>query len=176
MSTALVHSVSSSNMSDYSKSALGALIDQIKGGGRSTMAKIGVHGFATVNVVREYAEAGITGTILGAAHVMLPDGGLDLAIPGTQLEIPLDAAGAVVLGALAIWKPLDLGATDARSIGANMGAIWAFRKTYDFVAAKQKKAGGKVGGKFAGEGDDWSNQSSLGAETENQLLSAIAKL
>jgi len=176
MSAALVHSIESSNLPSAKKSALAGMIDRMRSGGRAGLiARVGKHGMATAHVVRQYGEAGVTGAALGLAHVMLPTG-LDVAIPKTKVHIPIDLVGAVIGAGVAMAMPYEEGSTDARNVGSSMATVYAFRKTYDFLAAKAKKAGKKVGGTFAGEGDEDEWHSNVACDDDAALLSAVARL
>jgi hypothetical protein len=178
MSTALVHAIHSSNMAHHQKSGVMNMIDQIRHRGRYGLAKVGQHGLAAAGVIGDYSLSAASGIGLGLAHVYL-EGGLDWKIPGTSGKrfVSLDFAGALLGAGIAIGMPGEVGSRVAGQLGANMGAIFGFRKTYDFFAAKQKKAGKKVGGTFGYEDGDseWANPT-LGAESEEQLLHALKQL
>ena len=142
-------------------------------GKMNALSRVQKHGLASVNVVRQYAESGVMGGLLGAAHVMLPHG-LEIPIPNSQWKVPLESVVMVAGGLIAASAPSDNLSDDARNLGAAAASVWAFRKSFDFMATKRRAAGQLVGGKFGGE-DDYCGDT-LGAETERSLLDAVAQL
>ena len=142
--------VHSSNMASEHKSAIRSFWEQAKGRSSSIMSRGGAHLRSTGATVRQGGESLLVGGLLGAAHVELPNG-LDVKIPNSTIAIPVD--GAIAVGGMVggILLANEEGGTDLRNAGASAASVFAFRKTYDFLAAKKKSSGGKVGGTFAGE-------------------------
>jgi hypothetical protein len=178
----IMHRIHASNLAHHEKSALGRALERMRSHGRSALARASSGAMATEagDIARQYGETALAGAALGAAHVMLPTG-LDVSVgKTTKVKIPLDLAGAVVVGAVAATMGGEEGAEDVKTLGSGMAAVFGFRKTYDFLAAKRKKDGKKVGGSFAGEGDDdvgdeWA--SPHGAEgSDAALVEAVRRL
>lgn len=144
MSTALA-AVHSSNMPSHHKSAIRRFWEQAKGGGSSMLARGGKHLSATGAAFRQGGESILMGGILGAVHV---EYGLDIKVPKSTIVVPVDAltAGVGLLGGVALAH--QEGGVDLRNAGASAATVFAFRKTYDFMAEKKKASGGKVAGSF----------------------------
>lgn len=149
MSSAL-SAVHSSNMSGHHKSAIRRFWEQAKGGGSSIMSRSGKHLSATGATFRQGGESILMGGLLGAAHVELPNG-LDVHVPNSKIVIPIDGVAAAIgmVGGIALAH--EDGGVDLRNAGSAAASVFAFRKTFDFLAEKKKASGGKVGGSF---GDD----------------------
>jgi hypothetical protein len=175
MSTDLVHSIASSNLPTHHKrSIIGDWMGRARSGGAGLARRVGTHGMASVHVVRDFGEGAMTGAALAAVHATV---GLDVEIPGTKHKVPADLGVALLGAGIAIGMPLQDGARDARTIGAQAGAIFSFRKVYDFVAAKRKAAGHTVPA-FSGDyAEEWSgNQGgNFGADAASQRLTELAR-
>lgn len=171
----LVRAVDSSNMSYSSKSALSQMIDRVTSGRFGMAPRVGQHVLATVNVVKEAGEAVIVGPTLAALHVYM---GLDRKLPGTTTKVPMDAVAAALLAGTAICLPGAPGAHAAGELAGKIGTVYGFRKMYDFLAARQKRAGKSPVGSF-GNDDGYDNEwsaSSLGAEATHSLENALKQL
>lgn len=116
--------------------ALRKLFDSV-GGGALTSAK--PHVTEGAHVLRSVGESAIVGAALGYASINLKHG-LDMPVPKTTYNIPLDAAIGVVgaLGAVAMAK--EGIASDLRNASAAGVSIYAFRKMQAF--AQEKHAAG----------------------------------
>jgi hypothetical protein len=161
MASALARYVQKSNMHPAAKSEIGKWMEQFRDGGGVIVAKAGAHALATVDVIREYGEAGLTGAALGALHARLPNG-LDVPLSAqaaagsttttpAAADIPIDFVGAVLLAGVAIAMPSQPASVDARHIGAACATVFSFRKTFGSQSTAITAAGGHVGGTFAGE-------------------------
>jgi len=94
--------------------------------------------------LRAGGESLLVGGMLAAAHTQLPTG-LDYK------KVPIDAvAGVLALVAGAATSPEEF-SKDLQNTGAAALAIFSFRKTHDFIAAKMKEKGKKPGSQIAGE-------------------------
>lgn len=144
MSSAL-SAVHSSNMAGHHKSAIRRFWEQAKGSGSSMLAGSGKHLTAVGETFRQGGESILVGGILAAAHV---EYGLDVKIPNSKIVVPVDGIAAAVgmLGGIALAR--EPGSVDLRNAGASAATVFAFRKTYDFMAEKKKASGGKVAGSF----------------------------
>lgn len=125
-------------------------------GGSGAMARAKMHAAAAGQAVRQGGEAILVGAALGAAHVQLSTG-LDVR------KVPVDAVvGALGLLGGAAFAHEEFG-VDLRNSGAAAATVFAFRKTYAFMAAKKTAAGGKPGGTFSGD-DEGFVHGDMGAE------------
>ncbi len=140
-----------------------------------------LHVSAAVEGVRATGEATVFGAILGGAHAFLPNG-LDVKIPGTKINMPLDGAGAVlgvIAGVFAAQEPYGIGKTLIQG-AASCASVFSFRKVHDLmVELGTAKSGvtpgggattaslqdGKIGkaAVFAGEGKFGSESGIIGA-------------
>lgn len=156
----LLAAVHSSNMPYEHKSALRRFYEQARGQGSSLMARGGAHLRSAGATVRQGGESLVVGGLLGVAHVELANG-LDIKVPNSNVILPVDGAVAAIgmIGGIALAH--EEGGTDLRNAGAAAASVFAFRKTYDFLAEKKKASGGKVGGTFAGE-----QEYGMGAEVD----------
>ena len=150
--TSPLAAVHSSNMAPGHKSAIRRFWEQAKGGGMSVFGRAPAHLRATGETFRQGGESILMGGLLAAAHVELPNG---LDVKAGKITVPIDAAAAAVglLGGIALAA--EEGGTDLRNAGSAAATVFAFRKTYDFMAEKKKSSGGKVGGSFGGDGQDY---------------------
>lgn len=155
------------SLSSSARSQLHSLLTKAKGH-YGQIERAGKHAAAGVNTVRQYTEAGGTGALLGAMHAILPSG-LDIPIPKTKMQVPLDGAAALLFAGIGMWGAGEDYAPDARNIGAAATTVWSFRQMFGFVAAKRKKSGKTVGGRFAGESD-------MSSDEEKDFLQRVANL
>lgn len=147
MSDALVFdSIAQANLPMRDKSVIRKWVDRVSQG---TMGMVGVrarsHVVAGGNALRQGAESAVVGGALGMLHAELPTG-LDMVVKGHN--VALDGAG----GLLALGASIAFGGEDMhhelRNAGAMGVGVFAFRKGYDFIAAKKIAAGQKPGGAF----------------------------
>jgi len=143
--------VHSSNLSYGQKSAIRRMYERLSGSGGLARAKS--HVAATGHAVRQGGESLIVGGALGALHQQQ---GLDMNIKG-KVTVPVDGVvGAVgLIGGVAMAHE-EFGA-DLRNMGAAAAAVFAFRKTAEFVARKKGqpvRAAGESGYEFGAEGED----------------------
>lgn len=115
------------------------------GGVGAAAARAKLHAAAAGKGLRQGGESLLVGGLLGAASVALPTG-LDVK------KVPIDAvvAGVGILGGVALAHEefgVDLG-----NAGSAAAAVFSYRKTQDFMAAKARAAGKKPG--FEVHGDD----------------------
>lgn len=129
---------SPSHSSSGGKSAIRKMYESIMPGS-AHMQRARMHLTAGGEAIRGGGEGVITGAALGAAHAMLPTG-LDMSIPGTSMKGPVDAAlAAAALAGSAVLAGEDF-STDLRNVGISSAAVFGFRKTNEFVAAKRLAA------------------------------------
>ncbi len=150
----LYDSLMKSNMSSESK---GGVIEKwIEGIQGTGIARVRSHALATGHAIRSGGESVVIAGALAAAHVELKDG-LDVTVnlPGQNkpMVLPLDGLTALagITGSIALSGE-EVG-TDLRNAGNAALSIFTFRKTFAFLSAKKKLAGGVPGGTFGGEGD-----------------------
>jgi hypothetical protein len=119
---------------------------------------------AAGHAVRSGGESILVGAALAAGHVELKDG-LDVKVPmGTgraDLVMPIDGwtAALGIAGSVAL-SDNEVG-TDLRNAGNSALSIFTFRKTFAFLSAKKRAAGGAPGGSFAGEGEETAQQQAV---------------
>lgn len=143
--------VSSSNLSYGQKSAIRRMYERL--GGSSAIGRVKSHAMGTAHAIRQGGESLIVGGALGALHQQM---GLDVSIQG-KVTIPVDGAvGAVgLLGGIALAHE-EYGA-DLYNMGSAAAAVFAFRKTAEFVAKKKGqpvRAAGESGYEFGAESED----------------------
>ncbi len=115
------------------------------GGVAAAAARAKLHAAAAGKGLRQGGESLLVGGLLGAASVALPTG-LDAK------KVPIDAVVAAVGicgGAMMAHEEYGV---DLANAGAASAAVFAYRKTQDFMAAKARAAGKKPG--FEVHGDD----------------------
>jgi hypothetical protein len=154
------HSLASSNMPSLAKKSL--MEKWVEGISGTGMARVKSHALATGHAIRQSGESAVVGAALAALEVELPTG-LDVSIPLGSKTIVAPIDGLVALAGIAggiAFSNEEVG-TDLRNAGAAALTILTFRKTYGFLAAKKRLAGGTPGGSIAGEfaGEDHSAQS-----------------
>lgn len=143
----LVTTISQSNLpAAVKESVIDKWISQARGAKSSMLARAGVHGLQLAHTVTDMGVGALIGASAGAIHATI---GLDREVNGTT--VPMDAVGAVAAGGLSVLAAHLPGARQAGIIAAELGTVFLFRTSYDFVAAKRKAAGQSVGGAFAGE-------------------------
>jgi hypothetical protein len=146
----LVTTINQSNLPAAAKaSVIDHWIDRARGAKSSVLARAGIHGLQAAHTISEVGSGLVAGAAAGALHATM---GLDKQVGSTT--IPLDAAGGILLAVTSVAAAHMPGARQAGIIGSQLGTVFAFRKSYDYIAAKRKAAGEKVGGSFAGEGED----------------------
>lgn len=143
--------IGSSNMSYGQKSAIRRMYERLGGGAMMGRAK--AHAMGTAHAIRQGGEALIVGGALGALHQQK---GLDVSIQG-KVNVPVDGAVAAVglVGGIALAHE-EYGA-DLRNMGSAAAAVFAFRKTAEFVAKKKGqpvRAAGESGFEFGTESED----------------------
>ncbi len=151
----LIHQVQSSNLARHHKDSLvERMMSHLRMSGSHSptamLRKLGDHGGALADSFVNTSEGLAAGAVLGAVHATM---GLDTTIKGHT--VPMDFIGSLLLQGLSIGFPNAARSKDASVIGSQVGAVFSFRKIYDYVATKRKAAGSPVGGTFAGEGSDW---------------------
>lgn len=145
MSTDLM--LSPGGVSDKQKNALQRAFDRAMGSG--AVAKAKRHAIAGAHAVRQSGESLVMGGLLGAAHVELKTG---LDIRAGKAAVPLDGVAGVVLAAAGVALADEEVGTDLRNAGAAALSVFAFRKSYEVVAAHKIKRGGTPGGVVAPRG------------------------
>ena len=163
----LVSTVHASNLPAAAKaSIIDRWIDKARGAERSVLARAGIHGMQAVHTITDVSVGLVTGAAAGFVHATI---GLDKQMG--DVTVPIDAVGAGVMAAVAIGGAHIPGARQAGVIAAELGTVFAFRKVYDFTAAKRKAAGQAVGGTFAGEDTSWAAPAGhQGMQAELQAL------
>lgn len=118
-------------------------------GGSAVMTRAKLHAVAGAEALRAGGEAGLVGGMLGAASVMLPNG-LDLVVSKTNSKVPklpIDGAlGALLLvGSVAAAGEANAVSHDLRNAGGAAMAVFAFRKSEQYMS-KQYRMQGKTPG------------------------------
>jgi hypothetical protein len=142
--------IESSNLPAAQKSNLRRWVERVQGNG--IMARAEKHLGAGAHAVRQGGESVIVGAALGAIEGQ--HGTLDISLSKTkpQMVLPADAAvGAVGLIAGVLFAHEEYG-TDLRNAGAAGAAIFSYRKTREFVAARKTKTTATAHGDDVGFG------------------------
>ena len=146
MTTAL-RALHSSNLPARHKSQLLSWYEDLKGKTEGYLPGT-KHLRAGAEAVRSGGESILIAGALSAAHVKLKTG---LDIKAGKVNVPLDGLVAAVgiAGGIAMAHE-DVG-TDLANAGNAALAVLTFRKGFAFLAEREKRTGGTVGGSFAGE-------------------------
>lgn len=142
----------------------GEMTGKVEDGARSTgLAK--KHVDAAGHAIRQYAESGLTGAVLGAISA---EGVTGLDVKG----VPVDgvAAAAGFLGSMALANHEDGLGHDARNVGAAAFTVLTFRKTEALMHEKKQAALHGDDPNYAHDGD----RVSLGRDHDPILAAAAA--
>jgi len=153
----------------------------------ATTASAKTHALATGHAVRQGGEALVVGGALGALHAELATG-LDVK------KVPIDAAvaaGAMVAGIAFANEDVS---KDLLNAGSAAAAVYAFRKSHDWMAQKKLSQGQIPGstaakassGKATMKGESWANGGynnpgyvaggAFGADTDEDPIIQAARL
>jgi len=145
--TSALRALHSSNMPSRHKSQLMSWYEDLKGKTEGYLPGT-KHLRAGAEAVRSGGESLVIGGALAAAHVKLKTG-LDVKVG--KANIPLDGVVAAIgiAGGIAMAHE-DVG-TDLANAGNAALSVLAFRKGFAFLAEREKRTGGTVGGSFNGE-------------------------
>lgn len=138
----------------HGKSHLRTMFEKVSGHGSAGLARAKGHMVEGGHAFRQAGESVVVGGLLGYANATLKTG-LDVG------KVPIDAVvGVLGLGGRALMAHDGI-ASDLGNAGAAAAAIFTFRKTQAFVAAKRAEKGLPTGAapasafkakaKFAGE-------------------------
>jgi hypothetical protein len=162
----LVHAIHRSNLSHQEKSGFRRWLDDVRAGGSNMIHGGGAKSKTEIasdaaKTFRQAVEGGVTSIGLAALHV---EKGLDIK------KVPLDLMGGVAIAALGTFVPHEEAGTTLRNVGTTGIHTYLFRKAFGILSARKQKAGGKVAGTFAGEGDAGDDVG------EDPILRAVAGL
>jgi hypothetical protein len=155
-------SVMNSNLPSKEKSIFRQYMDKVTNGKitKAVGRGIGMNHLTTLgHTVRATGESTVTGATLAILHAELPTG---LDIKGA----PADGILAALAALAAIAGANHELSRDALNVSNSAMSIFAFRKTYDFIAEKKLASGSPLGGTFgpsqsakvAGEENDFGNE------------------
>lgn len=126
-------------MSSGDKSFIRRIFEKTAGG--TALARTQQHVKAGAEAIRAGGESLVAGSLLGAVACYNKTG-LDVALDGAgKYSLPIDGALAAlgILGGTMLAHE-DYG-KDVANIGAGAAAVFSFRKTQDYLAAKLRMAG-----------------------------------
>ena len=109
--------------------------DKLHHGGGSVLARAKHHVMGGAHVLRQGGESAIVGGALAGLAVHLPTG-LDAQVGSTGKTVPVDAVVAAAGLAGAVFWAHEPMADDLRNAGSAALAIFSYRKTHDFLAAR----------------------------------------
>lgn len=155
-------SVMSSNLTRPEKSMLRRWFEQMTGSemptpGARRRASAGEYAVGSLQAVRQYGEAVLTGGALAAMHVHGKNG-LDLQFLG--VKVPIDFALATICGLGAVASAGHECSRDALNVGSDAAAVFTFRTMTDLLAERKLATGAALprhltpGSRIAGEDDD----------------------
>ena len=142
-------SMMGSNLKAPQKSMIQSWFDKVTGGKATQIEKYrsntGItksHVISAVTAIRQTLESSSASFALGALHA---DVGLDIV--GVPADLALGIAGTAASIALGNYEV----SPDLLNIGTAGNNVYAFRKGYDWIAAKKKASGGAPAGQFGQE-------------------------
>lgn len=141
---AVLESVQSSNIPSAQKSRLMKWYERATGHVMSRVVEPRKHIEAGGHAIRKGGEGVIVGALAGLVHAEI---GLDQHIKGKAA--PLDAGAGIALLAASAWMGNTDVHHDLSNAGGNLVAIYGFRKTHDWAAAKKESKGEIPGSKKA---------------------------
>lgn len=133
---AVLESVQSSNIPARDKSKLMRWYERATGHVMSRVVEPRKHIEAGGHSLRKGGEGVLVGAVAGLTHAEI---GLDKTIKGRS--VPLDAAAGVAALAAGAWMGNTDVHHDLSNAGGQLVAIYAFRKTHDWAAAKKEAKG-----------------------------------